>query len=200
MKARYLAQAYRIAIEEMPLKTWNDCCHEAINIGQYDHDRKLKVGDVQYKIFCPCDEGPYWMTPEEQEQIRKDCYGTTMIQKDYTKPQLIEMLEQKGIVNAKGNKQQIIKDMAQRAGIPLLYAQREIIQGWGKNQRGWNRFFGSEGGLTRARIAKFTRSTVPRIQRMLFGRTRVFGISCPTSRTLRHKRQCFNSKPWRWGY
>ena len=31
MKARYLAQAYRIAIEEMPFKTWNDCCREAIN-------------------------------------------------------------------------------------------------------------------------------------------------------------------------
>ena len=31
MKARYLAQAYWIAIEEMPFKTWNDCCREAIN-------------------------------------------------------------------------------------------------------------------------------------------------------------------------
>ena len=30
MKARYLAQAYRIAIEEMLFKTWNDCCREAI--------------------------------------------------------------------------------------------------------------------------------------------------------------------------
>jgi len=31
MKARYLAQAYRIAIEEMSFKTWNECCREAIN-------------------------------------------------------------------------------------------------------------------------------------------------------------------------
>ncbi len=31
MKARYLAQAYRIAIEEMPFKTWNDCCRDAID-------------------------------------------------------------------------------------------------------------------------------------------------------------------------
>jgi hypothetical protein len=31
MKAQYLAQAYQIAIEEMPFKTWNDCCKEAIN-------------------------------------------------------------------------------------------------------------------------------------------------------------------------
>ena len=31
MKARYLAQAYRIAIEEMPFKTWNNCCRDAID-------------------------------------------------------------------------------------------------------------------------------------------------------------------------
>jgi hypothetical protein len=32
MKARYLAQAYRIALEEMPLKTWKECCKkEAVN-------------------------------------------------------------------------------------------------------------------------------------------------------------------------
>jgi hypothetical protein len=31
MRARYLAQAYRIALEEMLLKTWKDCCKEAIN-------------------------------------------------------------------------------------------------------------------------------------------------------------------------
>ena len=31
MKARYLAQAYRIAIEEMPFKMQNDCCRDAID-------------------------------------------------------------------------------------------------------------------------------------------------------------------------
>jgi hypothetical protein len=32
MKARYLAQAYRIAVEdEMPFKTWFECCLEAID-------------------------------------------------------------------------------------------------------------------------------------------------------------------------
>ena len=31
MKARYLAQAYRVAIEEMPFKKWNDCCRDAID-------------------------------------------------------------------------------------------------------------------------------------------------------------------------
>ena len=32
MKARYLPQAYQIALDSMPYKTWLDCCQEAINI------------------------------------------------------------------------------------------------------------------------------------------------------------------------
>ena len=31
MKARYLAQAYQIALDSMPFKSWIDCCQEAIN-------------------------------------------------------------------------------------------------------------------------------------------------------------------------
>jgi molybdate-binding protein len=63
-------------------------------------------------------------------------YGTTMIRKEYTKPQLIEMLErERGIVNPKGNRQQI-RDMAQRAGIALTYEKCEIIQGWEGKPKG----------------------------------------------------------------
>ena len=29
MKARYLAQAYQLALDSMPYKTWLDCCQEA---------------------------------------------------------------------------------------------------------------------------------------------------------------------------
>ena len=31
MRARYLTQAYRIALDSMPYKSWHDCCQEAIN-------------------------------------------------------------------------------------------------------------------------------------------------------------------------
>jgi molybdate-binding protein len=52
------------------------------------------------------------MSHEEREQTRKDWYGTTIITKEYTKPQLIQLLErERGIVSPKGNKQQI-QDMA----------------------------------------------------------------------------------------
>ena len=75
------------------------------------------------------------MTPEEKEQTRKDRYGATTIRKEYTKSQLIEMLQQKGITGAKGNKQQI-KNIAQQAGISLSYEHQEIIQGWEGKPKG----------------------------------------------------------------
>jgi hypothetical protein len=43
MKARYLGQAYRIALEEMPFKTWNDCCQQAINALQLFTFTTLKM-------------------------------------------------------------------------------------------------------------------------------------------------------------
>ncbi|KAI2504135.1 hypothetical protein MHU86_10335 [Fragilaria crotonensis] len=65
------------------------------------HNRSLNVGDVQSMVFRSTDNGPYWMTPEEQEQTRKDHFVTTVTTKEHTKPQLIELLRQRGIENAK---------------------------------------------------------------------------------------------------
>ena len=46
IKARYLAQAYRIALDFMPYKTWNDCCQEAINQLAAVHSRYIKNARV----------------------------------------------------------------------------------------------------------------------------------------------------------
>jgi molybdate-binding protein len=87
-------------------------------------------------VFSADDEGPYWMSPEEREQTRNNQYGTTIITKEYTKPQLIQLLErERGIVSPKGNKQKI-QDMARQAGLPLTYEKREVIQGWEGKPKG----------------------------------------------------------------
>ena len=103
-KARYLAHAYRIAIEEMSFKTWNECCREAINqlanvhIFYIKNEKVLQRWNVE---FC---------------QRKRFCV------KNRGKRDLPAFLEAHpiGIDNPKGNKQQI-KDMAQRTGISLTY-------------------------------------------------------------------------------
>ncbi|KAI2496096.1 hypothetical protein MHU86_18422 [Fragilaria crotonensis] len=60
MKARYLAQAYRVAIEEMPFKKWNDCCRDvidqlaAVHIKYITNEKVLRRWHVQFckkKLF-----------------------------------------------------------------------------------------------------------------------------------------------------
>jgi len=46
MKARYLAQAYRIALDSMPNKNWHDCCQEAIDVLAAVHIRYIKNARV----------------------------------------------------------------------------------------------------------------------------------------------------------
>jgi hypothetical protein len=166
-------------------------------LGPHNHDFKLNVGDVQSMVFRPSDNKPYRMTPEERQQTRKDHSGTTVIIKEYTKPQQIKILQQKGIDNPKGSKQQI-KNMAERAGIALTYQKQDILEGWEGKQKGWSRFFGSEDGSIPAKIKNLIQSMVKKIQWEQSRRTRVFGTSCQTSRTLRPKKQCFKSRPRRW--
>jgi hypothetical protein len=61
--------------------------------------------------------------------------------------ELIKMLQQKGIANSKGNKQQIKDMLAQRAGIPLLYEQQEIIQGWEGKPKGMEQILWEQGWI-----------------------------------------------------
>ena len=44
-------------------------------LGPYAYTNcKLNVSDKQKMVFSADDEGPYWMSPEEREQTRKNQY------------------------------------------------------------------------------------------------------------------------------
>jgi hypothetical protein len=110
------------------------------------HNCKLNVGDVQSMVFRSTNNGPYWMTPEEREQTRKDHFGTTATTKEHTKPHLIELLRQRGIENAKGSKKQI-RNMAERAGISLTYQKQDVLQGWEGKAKGMEQILWERGWI-----------------------------------------------------
>jgi hypothetical protein len=47
-------------------------------LGPHNHNCKLNVSDIQSMVLHPSANRPYWMTPEEQQQTRKDHCGTTV--------------------------------------------------------------------------------------------------------------------------
>ncbi|KAI2502647.1 hypothetical protein MHU86_11841 [Fragilaria crotonensis] len=125
------------------------------------HNRSLNVGDVQSMVFRSTDNGPYWMTPEEQEQTRKDHFVTTVTTKEHTKPQLIELLRQRGIENAKEVRN--ISGTWQNAQASHSLTRNKMCFKAGKEkQKGWSRFFGSVDGLIPVRIEEPIRLMVKR--------------------------------------
>ena len=60
------------------------------------------------------------------------------------------MLREKGIKNAKGNKKQI-QTIAQRAGIPVSYQHREVIEGWEGKQKGMEQILWERGWIDPSR-------------------------------------------------
>jgi hypothetical protein len=167
MKARYLAQAYQIAIEEMPFKTWNECCHEAINqlasvhINYIKNEKVLRRWNVEFckkKTFCVKSRG------------KRDLPAFLEAH-----PIVVTVMKEYGRENLSELSVEMMHTYLHNTIIKSLVIER--LQG---------------------KCRQFM--MVKRIQWARSGMTRVFDTSCPTSRTLRPKKQCFNSRPWRWGY
>jgi hypothetical protein len=66
-------------------------------------NQRLNEGSVQMMVFCPTDDGPFWMNTVEREAKRKDVeISNKMTIRKYTKEELIRKLLEKG-GNGTGN-------------------------------------------------------------------------------------------------
>ena len=66
------------------------------------YPRQLNIGDVQKMNFGPNDPGPFWMTPEEQQNTRNDITDNTIQKRRvFTKKELQQRLTKRNI-NVKG--------------------------------------------------------------------------------------------------
>jgi hypothetical protein len=84
--------------------------------------------------------------------------------------------------------------MAERAGIPLTYQKQDIIEGWEGKAKGMEQILWERGWIDPNEDRK---SYTVHGKKDSMGAVRK-DTSLPTSRTLKPKRQCFNSRPRRW--
>ena len=98
------------------------------------YQRKLLVGETQHLYFRPEDEGPFWLTPEERERKRFDILkeGTRTIR--LTKKQLVQALEQKGIIAS--GKAAELKKLAENNGILTVFQEQKKEEGWEGKPKG----------------------------------------------------------------
>jgi hypothetical protein len=125
-------------------------------LGPHEHDKNLRVGDTQYMVFRPEDEGPFWMSSEQRERERHDRPGTKIEKRKFNKGQLQAQLEEGGIT-AKGSAEQV-QAIATRQGLPLTYEQPEILKGWEGKPKGVEQILWERGWIDGSKRNKYTMS------------------------------------------
>ena len=92
------------------------------------YPRKLQPVDTQRMVFSPSNDGPFWMSHEEQEKKRHDVIveGQT-VKRKLTKKELQEILLTRGIT-AKGRLADLQK-AATNLGISIEHVSNKVIEG-----------------------------------------------------------------------
>jgi hypothetical protein len=106
---------------------------------------KLKPGDVQSMVFNEADDGPFWMTREEQENKRHDkTINDQSTSRTLRKGELKVILAEKNI-STKGTSKELLK-RAQEHNIETKVTSSKVIEGWQGKAKGllqvlWERGF-----------------------------------------------------------
>ena len=138
-----------------------------------------------------------WTTANTERSLRNNSNKQT---KEYTKPQLIRILQQEGIDNpAKGSRQQI-KNMAEHAGLSLRYQKQDVVQGCEGKAKRIEQILWERGWIDPSQDQKSYTVNRKKVQWERSEKTQAFATSCQTSRTSRFNKQCFSSRQRRWAY
>ena len=124
------------------------------DVGTYH--RVLNIGDEQCMDFMEGDQGPFYMSPEEQARRK---YNTPtgrvkIIQK--TKKQLLEELKGKGFLVRRHYGKEEIHELANNHQIELTYSEDEMIDGWMGRLKGMLQVLWERGWINVNKLDKYS--------------------------------------------
>ena len=100
----------------------------------YEHDKKLKVGDIQKMSWFEDEEGPYYMNANTKENKKHDKSDGTTREVDLNMDELVCSLRRIG-VNAKGKRDDLVK-LCKNNNLPLKKTETIIDEGWYHKPKG----------------------------------------------------------------
>ena len=100
------------------------------------HQPSLRVGDTQYMCFRDCDNGPFYLTPDQQIEKKYDRVSNESVRKRYTKAELIRTISDRTGNNRIRGTLQEIHNLAQLNNIPIHYETRKTKEGWVSKPKG----------------------------------------------------------------
>ena len=106
--------------------------HQADGIlGSFEHEKMLKVGDIQSMDFEDGSNGPFSQTEAQRNKTRLDKLTGKKKTKKYTRIQLIEKLKQDGRDIPQGRiSYGAAKDRCEASGIATTYEEETVVEGW----------------------------------------------------------------------
>jgi len=123
-------------------------------LGPFEHDKKLRVGDIQSMVFRAEDEGPFWLKPEQREATRHDELLTMSKSHKFNKGELQTQLAARGIT-ARGNAEQV-RAVARQNGLPLEYEKQDVNYGWEGKPKGIEQVLWERGWIDGNRRKDYT--------------------------------------------
>jgi hypothetical protein len=90
---------------------------------------KLQLGHTQSMTFSEIDKGPFYLSPEQQEERRKDKHTEKRVTKTINKVRLVEILEGANILSPIGN-QKHLQSQYIALGLPITHTVEQIQEGW----------------------------------------------------------------------
>ena len=103
-------------------------------LGPYQHENKLKVGDIQSMTWTDGDNGPYYMSQSKREQMKYDKSDGHTREVNLNMDEMTVALRAIG-VNSKGRRDHSVK-LCRNNNLPLKKTETIVHEGWHMKPKG----------------------------------------------------------------
>ena len=122
-------------------------------LGPYNHNKKLRVGDIQSFVYTETDDGPFYFTQTKRNEKRFDVqHGTKS--RELTKDELKDELQRRNISN-KGTKKQL-QQICNNNNISIKVLAPKIKEGWVGKAKGKLQILWERGWIDTDNVPKYT--------------------------------------------
>ena len=122
-------------------------------LGPYNHDKKLKVGDIQSMVYNEHDVGPYYFNNATKISKKFDKTDGSTREVELTKEELMENLKAVGIT-AKGKKEDLVK-VCTNNNLPLKRTETIVDEGWCDKAKGSLQILWERGWIDPSKSHKY---------------------------------------------
>ncbi len=116
------------------------------------HLPELCVADIQSMMLAAKDQGPWYLTPEQQAMQLHDRLTGKIKLVERSRKQLLEALNAKGVTlqQQRGYSKKELQDLARNNQIELHLCKEQVTPGWEGKPKGLLQVLGERGLLERA--------------------------------------------------